>query len=124
MIKAINKLTLATILAAVVVGLPLCASAQSTNAAPAAPAVPAKVRGIPFHGKLDAVDKAAKTITLDGKAKKRTFEVTGETKITKGKSHSPATLDDATVGEDVTGSFTKEAGGKMVLKSLYLDPAK
>ncbi|HWF18943.1 MAG TPA: hypothetical protein VG754_06720 [Verrucomicrobiae bacterium] len=122
MIKSIGKLTLATILAALVVGLPIGASAQdkstSTNAAPATPPKP---RAIPFHGKLGAMDKVSKTITLDDK-NKRTFDVTSETKITKGKDKKPATLDDGVVGQEVSGSYVKGADGKMALRSLRFDP--
>lgn len=123
MIKSIGKLTIATILAALVVGMPLGASAQD-NTAPgnSTPAAPAKARALPFHGKLDSVDKANKTITLKGKTK-RTFEVTSETKITKGKDKQPATLDDGTAGDDVSGSYTKSADGKtMTLRSLRFQP--
>lgn len=122
--KSLGKLTLATILAALVVGVPLGASAQDKTApapSPATPAPPAKSRPIPFHGKLESVDKANKTITLPGKAK-RTFEITSETKITKGKDRKPAVFDDAVIGEDVSGSYTKSADGKMSLRSLHLDP--
>ena len=117
MIKSIGKLTLATILAALVVGVPMGVSAQEKTApAPAAPASPeAKTKSGPFHGKLSAVDKVKKTITLEGKSK-RTFEITSETKLTKNSK--PATLDDAVIGEDVGGYYTKSADGKMVAKSI------
>lgn len=71
--------------------------------------------GIPFRGKIDAVDKTAKTI----KVGERTFEVTAETRIMKGGK--PATLDDAVVGEEVGGVY-KEADGKLTALSLRLGP--
>ncbi|HZV35300.1 MAG TPA: hypothetical protein VFB72_12060 [Verrucomicrobiae bacterium] len=123
MIKSIGKLTIATILAALVVGVPLGASAQD-KAAPenSTPAAPARTRALPFHGKLESVDKVNKTITLQGKTK-RTFEVTSETKITKGKDRKPATLDDGAAGDDVSGSYTKSADGKTLkLRSLRFEP--
>ncbi len=118
MIKSIGKLTLATILAALVVGVPMGVSAQEKPApGPVAPATPpAKARPTPFRGKLGAVDKVKKTITLDDKTKQRIFEITSETKLVK--NGKPATLDDAVVGEDVGGSYTKSADGKMVAKSV------
>src|SRR5438132_5216909 len=65
----------------------------------------------PFRGKVSAVDKTAKTITLEGKEKSRTFQITSGTKITKdGK---PAVLDDVTVGESVRGVAKENAAGKL-----------
>jgi hypothetical protein len=73
-------------------------------------------RALPFHGKIAALDKQAKTV----KVGERVFQITSETKITKdGK---PATLDDAAVGEIVGGSYTKSDGGKLTAKSLRIGP--
>ena len=153
MIKAIGKMTLAGLLAAIVLGVPVGASAQdatllaaSTNAPatgtnsiakpkakshaktkkaaatdPTAKAAkPAAAKATNFSGKLAAIDKQAKTITLDDKDK-RVFQMTSETKVLKGAkgSEKPATLEDGTVGEHVTGSWVKAEDGKMALKSLY-----
>ncbi|MDB6067973.1 MAG: hypothetical protein JWR26_4181 [Pedosphaera sp.] len=119
MIKSIGKITLVTLLAATVLGMPVRVSAQDATkpATPAAPATPPAVKPhpLPFKGKLASVDKVAKTITLDGTTK-RVFAVTSETKIMKtGKA---ATLEDAVVGEEVRGSYLKGDDGKMSLKSL------
>lgn len=113
MIKTLGKLTLAAILAASVLGVPVRVSADdSTNAAPAKPA-----RASRFFGKLAAVDATAKTITVDNKTEKgRVFGITADTKITKdGK---PATLSDGVVGDDVGGSYATAADGKMVAKTV------
>jgi hypothetical protein len=75
-----------------------------------------KVKKLPFHGKLEAVDTAAQTITLSGKSA-RVFHLTAETKITDGAG-APSTLAAATVGEDVGGSYTKDAAGTMTLYSV------
>jgi len=69
-------------------------------------------RALPFRGKVDAVDKSAKTI----KVGERVFHVTAETRIMKNEK--PATLDDATVGEAVRGSYHKAADGKLNAASL------
>ena len=74
-----------------------------------------KSGGTPFRGKVDAVDKKAKTV----KVGERTFQVTADTRITK--AGKPATLDDATVGEEVGGSY-KEVDGKNVLNSIRFGP--
>jgi hypothetical protein len=120
MIKSIGKLTLATILAAVVVGMPIGALAQDKTApTPTVPAAPdaTKPRPIPFRGKVGAVDLVNKTITLDEKTK-RTFEITSETKIMK--ANKPATLADAVVGENITGSYMKVTETKFVAKTVRL----
>ena len=153
MIKAIGKMTLVGLLAAIVLGVPVGASAQdvtllaaTTNAPatgtnsiakpkakghaktkkaaatdPTKAAKPAKAgKATNFSGKLAAIDKQAKTITLDDKDK-RVFQMTSETRILKGVKgdEKPATLEDGTVGEHVTGSWLKSEDGKMNLKSLY-----
>jgi hypothetical protein len=114
MMKTLGKITLASILAAVMVGMParLMADDSSTNK----PAKP-HAAGSRFFGKLSAVDTTAKTITVENKTMpKRTFDITSETKITKdGK---PATLNDGVVGEDVGGSFATGADGKLTAKTV------
>lgn len=74
----------------------------------------AKVKKIPFHGKLSAVDTSAQTITLAGKKATRTFHLTPTTKIIDGAGN-PSSLSAATVGEDVGGSYEKDASGTMTL---------
>jgi len=71
---------------------------------------------IPFHGKLQSVDASAETITLSGKSA-RVFHVLPTTKITDG-SGAASSLSAATVGEDVGGSYVKEADGNMNLFSV------
>ncbi|MDB6123133.1 MAG: hypothetical protein JWQ71_2126 [Pedosphaera sp.] len=117
MIKSLGKLSLVGILAATVLGMPVRVSAEDAKKpAPAAPAAP-KNSAIPFHGKLGAVDKSAKTITLDEKTK-RTFQITSETKI--NKDGKPATLDDAVVGDVLGGRYKKGDDGKLTVVSLRL----
>ena len=118
MIKSIGKITLAGILAAVVMGMPITVSAQNTNkSVPSIKAPDVKGKPTPFHGKVASVDKSAKTVTLDDK-NKRTFQVTSETKIMKNEK--PATLDDVTVGEEIRGSYKKNDDQTMSLRSLYI----
>lgn len=71
-------------------------------------------RARPIAGKIEAVDKTMKTLTLSGE-KKQVLVVTSETKIVKGGK--PATFADATVGEEIGGSVVEE-NGKLILKSL------
>ena len=67
---------------------------------------------IPFHGKLVAVDKTAKTITVG----ERTFQITSESKLSK--AGKPATLDDAAVGDEVAGNYQKAEDGKLHAKTV------
>jgi len=73
-------------------------------------------RALPFHGKVDAVDKAAKTVTVGT----RVFHVTDATRIQKdGKA---ATLGDVVVGEAIRGSLRQTEDGKLNAVSLSLGP--
>ena len=75
-----------------------------------------KPKQMPFRGKVSAVDKSAKTVTLEGKDKGRTYQITSATKITKdGK---PAVLDAVTVGESVGGLAKPNAAGKWEVVTL------
>jgi hypothetical protein len=68
------------------------------------------------------VDKAAKTIEVDNKnGNKRTFDITSETVIKR--SGKAATLEDAVVGDMVSGSWIKTDDGKTVAKTVNLKPA-
>ena len=75
-----------------------------------------KSKAGPFHGKLVAVDKGAKTITVG----KRTFLITSETKLKK--SGKPATLEDATVGEEVSGYVKPREDGKLAATTVSFGP--
>ena len=73
-------------------------------------------RPLPFHGKVAAVDKDAKFLTVG----ERKFHAALTTKIMKaGKS---ATLADVTVGEEVGGAYREVEGGKLELVSLRIGP--
>jgi hypothetical protein len=112
------------LVAAVIAGLPVWLEAQTNqNAAAATQApgekkeAPAKKRAAgPFRGKLAAVDKVAKTITVG----KRTFQITSTTRIFKGGA--PATLDDGVVGERVTGGFRTAEDGKLNATKVTFGP--
>jgi hypothetical protein len=71
-------------------------------------------RAIPFRGKIAAVDKQAKTV----KVGERTFQITSDTRIMKaGKA---ATLEDATVGEEVGGAYREGTDKKLNVVSLRI----
>ncbi len=96
----------------------LAADAQSAEeqGPPASKSERKGPKHIPFHGKLEAVDKEAKTLRIG----ERTFEITPETKITKAAK--PAQLDDAVIGEPVGGSYREAAPGHLQVLSLRLGP--
>jgi hypothetical protein len=73
-------------------------------------------RAIPFRGKIDAVDMQAKTI----KVGERTFQITSDTRIMK--AGKPATLENATVGEEVGGAYREGEDKKLNLVSLRVGP--
>jgi hypothetical protein len=74
----------------------------------------ATARALPFRGKIAAVDKQSMTI----KVGERTFQIIPDTRIMK--AGKPATLAEATVGEDVGGSFREGADKKLNLVSLRI----
>ena len=116
MMKTLGKITLASIVAAVMMGMPARLMADDSTTSTNKPAKPHPT-GSRFFGKLSAVDTTAKTITVENKTlPKRTFEIGAETKIMKdGK---PATLSDGVVGEDVGGTFATGADGKLTAKTV------
>jgi hypothetical protein len=76
-----------------------------------------KKKGVPpLVGKLAAVDKTAKTITIG----QSTVQITSETKIEK--AGKPATLDDAVVGEEAMVRYKKTEDGKMEAIVVRLGP--
>lgn len=97
---------------------------KSEPSAPAAPKPKHKAaqetagHTMPFHGKLEAVDKVEKTLTVKTKEKDKTwtFQVTSHTKLSKeGK---PATLADGVVGEDIAGFAKEVSAGKFEAVSV------
>ena len=73
-----------------------------------------KQKQMPFRGKVSAVDKTNKTVTLEGKS--HTFQITSATKITK--AGKPAVIDDVIVGQTVGGLAKETAAGKWEVVTL------
>jgi len=121
MTKKFFQIGFYSLLSAALIALPVSLSAQTTNKAPAAPkkeaAKGAKKPGAgPFHGKLAALDKSAKTITVGT----RTFQITSQTRLNKGGK--PATLEDGVVGEDVSGYVKPTEDGKLNATTVNFGP--
>jgi hypothetical protein len=77
---------------------------------------PKSERGIPFRGKVAALDKTVKTLTVG----ERVFHITADTKMRK--DNKPATLDDVAVGDEIGGTYSKGDDGKLTAKSLRIGP--
>jgi hypothetical protein len=115
MIKSLLKIGALSLLAVAIAGAPASLRAQSTNnPAPEKKTAAPKTRvGHPFHGKLAAVDKVAKTI----KVGESIYQITSKTKIIK--AGKPATLEDGVVGDLVTGFARPTDDGKMAAISVH-----
>jgi hypothetical protein len=106
-----NKIIVPILIAAFAALTTLPAGAAD-DAKPAATAT----RGTPLRGKIDSVDKQAKTFKIN----ERTFHLTSDTKIMKaGKA---ATFDDLAVGNDVGGLFREGSDKKLNVVSLRVGP--
>jgi hypothetical protein len=101
----IKKLVLVATLSAVLGLCSLPVSAQSTNKSSSKKETTKesgkKATSGPFHGKLAALDKSAKTIK---------------------RADKPATLEDAVVGEEVSGYVKANDSGQLVATTLNLGP--
>jgi len=122
MINSIIKAGILMVLGGALVIAPATVSAQTTKENPAKsaaekkPSTDKKPTAGPFHAKLAAVDKIGKTITVG----KRTFQITSETKL--NKAGKPATLNDAVVGEEVSGYVKPNDDGKLVATKVNFGP--
>lgn len=114
MIKKLVRVSALGLMAAALTMLPAQVSAQTTTTN-TPPATPPRRGGHPFHGKLAAVDTTGKTI----KVGESTYQITSETRIRK--AGKPATLEDATVGEEVSG-FVILQDGNEVARTLTIGP--
>jgi hypothetical protein len=121
--KIILRVVVLGLLAAVMAGVPSQVLGQDTNKPAAEKKTPPKARAVPFRGKIAAIDKTAKTVTVGA----RTFAITSETRLFKEDKPAtvdkPATLDDAVVGNPVTGNYKIEDGKMVALLLTFLPKA-
>jgi hypothetical protein len=101
------KITLFSLVAAALVAMPVVSRAADSTNTPAATTPAPKKNGIPFHGKVTAVDAGASTFTVGS----LTIAVSSATKITK--AGQPATFADIKTGEAVNGAYKKDDAGKL-----------
>lgn len=115
--KYLAKISLFSLTAAALVAVPIASRAQDMNEtnAPSAPSAPSpKKHGLPFKGKISAVDANAMSFTVGTLV----INVTSKTRIVKdGK---PAMFADITVGEAVTGAYKKDEAGKLNASTVRL----
>jgi len=102
----IVKLTAVALVGFVV--LTSAASLRAADEAAAPPATSPTASALRFYGPITALDKDAKTFTVG----EQTFCIVGDSQLTKSDD-SPATLDDAKVGEPARGTYAKSADGKL-----------
>ena len=106
----IAKFSMLALCAAAILAVPASSSAQVTTNTPAPPVkqhAAAPSATLAFHGVLTAVDTNAMTLTVE----KRTFNMTSETIVTR--NDKPAVLAEGTVGDLVSGTYKKNAEGKL-----------
>jgi hypothetical protein len=107
--KQILKTVLFSLVAAALVTLPSLSRAADATNAPAA----TSSKKSTLHGKAEAVDTAAMTLTVGTQVVK----VTSATKITKDSK--PATLEEVLVGDTVSISYKKGEDGKLNATSIH-----
>ena len=124
MTRNISKITILSLFAAAIIGLPAVSHAQGTGTnAPAATdqtakEKPKKHEGLVFRGTVSAIDTKAMTL----KVETRTFAITADTKITR--DGQPATLADGVVGEPVGGTYKKGDDGTLTASVIHFGKKK
>ncbi len=94
------------------------AAATPTASPSESKAAPTK-RGVPYRGKITAVDSTAKTFTITTKkGETRVFQMTDDTKIMK--DGQPATMADVVADQNVRGQYLKGDSETMTAKSVML----
>ena len=121
--KFVNRTMVCGLIAAALLAAPSSAPAQSTNKTTAEKKSEKKEAkdgekkaAHPFRGKLAAVDKNAKTITVG----KSVYHIISATRIKKGGKD--ATLEDGVVGEEVSGYAKPMDDGGMAASTLTFGP--
>src|SRR5687768_6136884 len=96
-----------TLALAFALGTPMSMQAAEETTEAAKTEVSDASKPMPFHGKISAVDAAAKTFTIQGKESSRVFTITDTTKL--AKAGAPATWADLIAGEAVRGRALKKS---------------
>lgn len=106
-------------------------TSQETTSSPASESSPdsARVRHkfksgflVPYHGVVSAVDKTAKTFSMEGRGKARVLKIIDGTPITK--NGEAATIDDINKDDEVSGSYSKDTDGTLLARTVKIGPIK
>jgi len=77
---------------------------------------------VPYHGIISAVDKDAKTFTIEGRRESRVLKIIDGTPITK--AGQTATIDDINKDDEVSGSYLKDPDGTLLARTVKIGPVK
>jgi hypothetical protein len=99
-------------------------SSPSASTSPSSSRVKHRPKGllVPYHGIISAVDKDAKTFTIEGRRESRVLKMIDGTSITKGGE--TATIDDFNKDDEVSGSYLKDSDGTLVARTVKIGPVK
>jgi hypothetical protein len=99
-------------------------SSPSASTSPSGSRVKHRPKGllVPYHGIISAVDKDAKTFTIEGRRESRVLKMIDGTSITKGGE--TATIDDFNKDDEVSGSYLKDSDGTLVARTVKIGPVK
>jgi hypothetical protein len=104
---------------------------SQTTASPAASQTPvnsSRVRHrpkgilVPYHGVISAVDKTAKTFTIEGRMESHVLKIIDGTPITK--EGQTATIDDINKDDEVSGSYLKDSDGSLLARTVKIGAVK
>jgi hypothetical protein len=71
---------------------------------------------------VSAVDKTAKTFSMEGRGKARVLKIIDGTPITK--NGEIATIDDINKDDEVSGSYLKDSDGTLLARTVKIGPIK
>src|SRR5512133_2538535 len=99
-------------------------SSPSASTSPSSSRVKHKPKGllVPYHGIISAVDKDAKTFTIEGRRESRVLKMIDGTSITK--AGETATIDDINKDDEVSGSYLKDSDGTLMARTVKIGPVK
>ena len=99
-------------------------SSPSASTSPSSSRVKHRPKGllVPYHGIISAVDKDAKTFTIEGRRESRVLKMIDGTSITK--AGETATIDDINKDDEVSGSYLKDSDGTLVARTVKIGPVK
>ena len=75
---------------------------------------------VPYHGIISAVDKDAKTFTIEGRREPHVLKIIDGTPITK--DGETATIDDINKDDEVSGSYLKDSDGTLLARTVKIGP--